>query len=48
MCIKLMRAVDVVDILSASGDKTMVFFAPNCGANAILSHASPRFRFVLC
>jgi hypothetical protein len=44
MCVKLMWTVDVIDILAASGYETMVFFASNCGAKPILSHASPRFR----
>ena len=44
VCVQLVRTIDVIDILSASGDKTMVFFASNCGANTILSHTSPRFR----
>jgi hypothetical protein len=44
VCVKLVRTIHVIDVLPAPGDKTMVFFASNCGANTILNHASPRFR----
>jgi hypothetical protein len=44
VCVKLVRTIDVIDVLPASGYKTKVFFASNCGANTILSHAAPRIR----
>jgi hypothetical protein len=33
--------------LSTPGNKTMIFFAFNCGANTIFNHTSPRLRFIL-
>ena len=42
--VKLVRAIDIVDILSAARNEAAVFLAPYSGADPVLSHNSPRSR----
>jgi len=46
VCIHLVRTIYVVDVLSATGNEPLVFFASDRGTYAIFSHALPLIRLV--